>query len=412
ITIRQYYVSLRNSILIVQNLARAAQARALFKHMSEERAAITVQNLVRGNLARRNLEKMRNAVLVVQNLYRAKQSKKEFQYANQKKAAIVIQKRWRGFITRKEYQRKYKLVLVIQSGVRRHANHIEYIKLRSEAKSVGKMQEITKGLEAKLVSLSQALAAKESEFKKLQDRIHVLEQRSATDKLRHVIEAAKQKNKQKKDEEALEKLKQVHESEEKKWSGMVSARDEQIRKLKAETERLRLESSKEVDMLQRNNTYISEELHRRNSHLSEKKGPTPMLGVPIIAQFTASPAGSDDGNAVEDSNNLQSIVASLKKENEALKIQMGKAAVGKWRGSVIPTARKGTISRMNSITPTSNAYLPTPHSNRMVTSPSPSGLANSLVASPTGTPQGYGQPSRISDRIYGNSKVPETAQAT
>ncbi|KAJ1554246.1 Myosin type-2 heavy chain 1, partial [Nowakowskiella sp. JEL0078] len=412
ISIRQYYISLKNSILLVQSLARAAQARALFKQMSEERAAITIQNLVRGNLARKILKNTRNAVLLVQSLYRAKQSKKNIQSVHQKKAAIVIQKCWRGFITRKQYRRKYSMVLTIQSGVRRHASRSEYIKLRSEAKSVGKMQEITKGLEAKLVSLSQALAAKEIEVKKMQDRIQILEQRSSNDKLRHVIESAKLKSKMKKDEETLEKLKQEREVDIKKWTFIESTKDEQIRNLKAEIERLKVESSKEVEMLQRNNSYISEELQRRNSIMSEKKGSqSPMLGVPIITQFTASPAGTEDGNAVEDNSNLQSIVASLRKENENLRLQMSKAAVGKWRGAIIQTSKKGTVSRMNSVTPTSSAgssFLSTPFSNRMMTSSSPSGLANSLVASPTGAPQG--QMSRT-ERIYGNSRIPETDES-
>ncbi|KAJ3128893.1 Myosin type-2 heavy chain 1 [Nowakowskiella sp. JEL0407] len=412
---RHTYQALKISILSLQALIRAANARKLYKLKKETKAALIIQSRVRGILARKYKVQIAQAAVTVQKLFHAKLAKAKYVKLLRERATIRIQAAWRRYIAQKELRRRISLILFIQSRVRRHEDRQTYFRLRAESKSAGKLKEINNALDAKIISLSAAMAAKNQELKEMEERIKVLEARSATDKLRMVVEAAKYKNRHKKETEALEKLKLEKLQSDENWKLIVKQKDDEIRKLNGEISKIKAESEKQIDDVKQNFEYVesiqrknsamsnSSNIQRRPTYLSANNSLLPKSNVTLpvtgnwIVPMIASPAGSDNGMEDEPQNNVTEIIANLKKENEALKAQMEKAIAGKWRGSVIPNnMRRGTLNRMNSLAPSKiGSPFASPSSPIGLGAPQ---VSNTMVSSPTAS-----APGSPSQRIFGQT---------
>ncbi|KAI8622617.1 hypothetical protein BC830DRAFT_1076303 [Chytriomyces sp. MP71] len=108
---------------------------------------ITIQSAVRGYLARRNICIKYKTLL----------------------AAIKIQHVWRGFRVHKSFAQQWGQIIFLQSCAKTQAKKVLKT-LRLQAKDVKKVKEKTVGLEAKVVSLSQALHKKTSEAKEIAEK--------------------------------------------------------------------------------------------------------------------------------------------------------------------------------------------------------------------------------------------------
>ncbi|KAI9334548.1 P-loop containing nucleoside triphosphate hydrolase protein [Obelidium mucronatum] len=152
----------RHLVVFVQKNVRRGIDRRKFLAVKE--AVVGLQSLVRGYLARQELNKLR------QDSCGAKL--KSEQNLKQCVAAVRIQSAWRGWLGRRAAQRNYELIVLLQSVARRRIAVSELKSLKKENVVARKQaQEKTTGLEAKIIALSQTLQAKVSEYNKLQSRV-------------------------------------------------------------------------------------------------------------------------------------------------------------------------------------------------------------------------------------------------
>ncbi|KAI9334542.1 P-loop containing nucleoside triphosphate hydrolase protein, partial [Obelidium mucronatum] len=151
-------------ILLTKNARRFIQRN---RYLRLKEATVAAQIAIRGYLARKLLEELKATAAAIKEA-----KEKEMERMN---AAVTIQTAWRGYIARKEYQRQVDCIITLQNAIRVIAARKLLQTLRKEAKSVEAVKEKAFSLEAKVVSLSQALRAKAQESKESQERCSVLE---------------------------------------------------------------------------------------------------------------------------------------------------------------------------------------------------------------------------------------------
>ena len=95
----------------MRRLCKLKQEKALYD------AAVKIQSVVRGYLARQRFLATRNAALMVQRKWRSIQTGREVRrgYTNMKSAALTIQKNWRMHSCLKEYHLAKQRVILLQS---------------------------------------------------------------------------------------------------------------------------------------------------------------------------------------------------------------------------------------------------------------------------------------------------------
>ncbi|KAJ3012294.1 UNVERIFIED_CONTAM: Myosin type-2 heavy chain 1 [Siphonaria sp. JEL0065] len=151
-------------ILLAKNSRRFIQRN---KFLRLKDATVASQSAIRGYLARKKLEELKAEAAAIKEARNTA--------IRNEHAAIAIQTCWRGYQARKEYVKKHALIVTLQSTIRCIAARKLLKTLRLEAKSVEAVKEKAFSLEAKVVSLSQALTLKSLEAKEYQERCAALE---------------------------------------------------------------------------------------------------------------------------------------------------------------------------------------------------------------------------------------------
>ncbi|KAI9352487.1 P-loop containing nucleoside triphosphate hydrolase protein [Zopfochytrium polystomum] len=172
---RNRYLRMRAAAIKIQAVVRGYLARLHYQRIREERAAIIIQRHVRGWLCRVAYKKMRRAAIKIQRSYRAHRANASKRHVARTLAAIKIQSVWRGYVARKAYKRELHLIVYMQSCIRRRFARRQLAALRVEARSVGKLKELNYSLETKVVGLSQQLQARVEETRTLSERCATLE---------------------------------------------------------------------------------------------------------------------------------------------------------------------------------------------------------------------------------------------
>uniref|UniRef100_A0A0N5B614 Myosin motor domain-containing protein n=1 Tax=Strongyloides papillosus TaxID=174720 RepID=A0A0N5B614_STREA len=147
----------KGALLLIQGSLKAFLAYRRIKYLQMYRAAIEIQSKWRGYYHRQNYKKVCKSVLVIQTYYRRNVAKKEYMRQRYEQAALTIQRYARGWLVRKEQIERTRKIIKVQCLVRRWLARRKLRELKIEAKSVGHLQKLNKGLENKIISLQQKL---------------------------------------------------------------------------------------------------------------------------------------------------------------------------------------------------------------------------------------------------------------
>ncbi|KAJ3109862.1 Myosin type-2 heavy chain 1 [Phlyctochytrium planicorne] len=173
---RNRYLRMRQAAIKIQAVTRGYLARRKYHFLRETAAAIKIQKVWRGYHARKMYQKKRVAATKIQAVWRGYRARKYFKNIVQERAAVKIQAQWRGYLARRSYKLTLKKLVYIQSCIRRKYARRQLLKLREEARSVGKLQELNYTLESKVITVSQQLHERNEEVRTLQERVNNLEE--------------------------------------------------------------------------------------------------------------------------------------------------------------------------------------------------------------------------------------------
>jgi hypothetical protein len=247
------------------------------------------------------------------------------------KAAITIQSIWRGVLARRQYRLTLQKIIYIQSCIRRKYARRQLAALKAEARSMGKLQELKNGLETKIVNLSQALQSKSEETRQLIDRLSSLEANIAAWKERCAKSEAHGKNVA----ADLEKTLDLNNTLQKEVSALTEAKDAAIK------ERDRAIKAKEDILAAAANGLPLVEVKRVGSVHLAGRSPSPLTrgrsGHPTdddavdSRKFTRSPSNlsrastvnQGSGSAAADDNALE----ALRNENATLRRMLAQAGI-------------------------------------------------------------------------------------
>ncbi|XP_070581728.1 abnormal spindle-like microcephaly-associated protein homolog [Ptychodera flava] len=150
---RHAFLKLKGTTILAQSLYRGHVAR---QHVKKVRAALKIQSVYRGYIARgkylklkksaiviqshvrrcravQRYRKVQNAAFVIQAHYRALilRNQAACRYQMMKKSAVTLQSAWRGFRDRTKYQSLRKAVVKMQANVRANQGHKQFKLLKS-----------------------------------------------------------------------------------------------------------------------------------------------------------------------------------------------------------------------------------------------------------------------------------------
>ncbi|KAK0626681.1 putative myosin MYO2 [Immersiella caudata] len=165
---RKKYLQARNSIIQVQALARAYQARKQARELRTLKAAITIQRVWRGQKQRKEFLRIRKDVIMAQAVMKGFLRRKEIMETRVGNAARIIQRNWRSRQQLRAWRDYRRKVVIIQSLWRGRAARKEYKVVRAEARD---LKQISYKLENKVVELTQSLGTMKSQNKELKTQV-------------------------------------------------------------------------------------------------------------------------------------------------------------------------------------------------------------------------------------------------
>ncbi|XP_072367579.1 abnormal spindle-like microcephaly-associated protein isoform X2 [Scyliorhinus torazame] len=117
---RLKYLKIRTAAIILQAVVRGLVAREKLK--MQHKAAVTIQTAFRRFRAQHQFEMLKDTALTVQHRFKAKlMGRKERQiYLKMRESAMTLQAAYKGMMARKEYSRKLQACIMIQSYFRMH----------------------------------------------------------------------------------------------------------------------------------------------------------------------------------------------------------------------------------------------------------------------------------------------------
>ncbi|CAD1781872.1 similar to Saccharomyces cerevisiae YAL029C MYO4 One of two type V myosin motors (along with MYO2) involved in actin- based transport of cargos [Maudiozyma barnettii] len=171
---RKNYLATMKSLKLLQTAIKASVVRQKVDHEFKTNAALLVQTAIRGSRIRHEFNNILRTIIVMQTKIKKQLRQKQMLVEHQHDAAVTIQSRIRSFVPRKIYQKNKKCTITIQSMIRRRNAMAQLQTLKSEAKSVKNLQEVSYKLENKVIELTENLAAKIKENKEMKSQIEKL----------------------------------------------------------------------------------------------------------------------------------------------------------------------------------------------------------------------------------------------
>ncbi|KAL5257243.1 hypothetical protein ACHWQZ_G012247 [Mnemiopsis leidyi] len=147
------YRTVRAAAISVQCVVRGALARRRVQRMREHRASVAIQKHVRGWVQRVKYQRLLVSALFVQSRYRACVAYKEFLRVKYEYNARIIQKHVRGWLARCAYKKHVIKIIKIQSCVRRHLAKKKLKALKVEARSIGHFKKLNVKLEKRIFEM-------------------------------------------------------------------------------------------------------------------------------------------------------------------------------------------------------------------------------------------------------------------
>lgn len=182
---RNRYQRIRESVIKAQALFRGHIARKEARRLREDRAASTIQKRWRGYSQRQKFLSTREAIVDLQRVVRGYIVRQNILRNQYDWAATTIQRHWRGHVARTQYRKDRKDIITVQGLVRRRRAINELKQLRVEARSVNHYKEVQYKLENKVVELTQSLATRREENKKLKSTIDTMQQQISSWQQKH-----------------------------------------------------------------------------------------------------------------------------------------------------------------------------------------------------------------------------------
>ncbi|XP_017341765.1 unconventional myosin-Va [Ictalurus punctatus] len=221
---RKKYLRLRSAAVTVQRYTRGHQARALCKSLRRTKAAVIIQKYQRRYAALRLYKRKRAAAVLLQRLLRGHGARLRYRQLLYEQKVVVVQRWVRGWLARLHYRRSVQAVVYLQCCVRRTLARRELKRLKVQARSVEHYKKLNVGMENKIMQLQRKLDEQHKENKELSERLCAVERWSMAemDKLRTQLET-------------LHKV----EEESRRFSGQVSALEQELGLTRHELERNR-----------------------------------------------------------------------------------------------------------------------------------------------------------------------------
>ncbi|KAK9238890.1 P-loop containing nucleoside triphosphate hydrolase protein [Lipomyces kononenkoae] len=182
---RNKYLEVRRSVIASQAAIRGYLARRMVEKIRLSVAATKIQTAWRAYSARKSFLDTRRAIINAQSVLRGYLVRKSLLKGQQLRAAVTIQTTFRGYIARKSYKDYVRKVVIVQSLHRRRQARKELAALKAEARSINHFKEVSYRLENKVVELTQTLATRTQENKKLLLQIDQMEQQLSSWQQKH-----------------------------------------------------------------------------------------------------------------------------------------------------------------------------------------------------------------------------------
>ncbi|XP_028966308.1 unconventional myosin-Va [Galendromus occidentalis] len=233
---RRRYLRKINALRGIQRYGRGLLARRKARHLRETAAAIKIQKAVRGFVARRKYQKMRQLSLRLQCFARGYLARQRYLALRQNKAAVVIQKFARGFLERRRYARTMRKIILCQSAVRRFLAKKLRKRMKEEEKKAEHWKTQYKGLENKIISQKQEMIDLTRARNEAQNKVMVIEtqMKEKVRTLEELLRVANDRNK-----EYEERINALNEALEGSRKGEMDANDK-IQAMESEIQSLKL----------------------------------------------------------------------------------------------------------------------------------------------------------------------------
>ncbi|CAI4064820.1 hypothetical protein N7582_002800 [Saccharomyces uvarum] len=192
---RNQYLKISQAIKIWQSNTRGFIIRHRVYHEMKVHSATLIQATYRGYAIRKNVFNVLITIINLQTRIREELKRKQLKREHEYNAAVTIQSKVRTFEPRSTFLNTKRDTVVVQSLIRRRAAQGRLRQLKSDAKSVHHLKEVSYKLENKVIELTQNLASKVKENKEMTERIKELQvQVEESAKLQETLENMKKEH--------------------------------------------------------------------------------------------------------------------------------------------------------------------------------------------------------------------------
>ena len=259
---RKKYLEARNSILLVQALARGFKARELAERVRRDRAATVIQKTWKGQKERKRYTEIRENVILFQAITKGYLCRRNITDTRIGNATRTIQRSWRTRRQLRSWRLYRKKIVLIQSLWRGKKARRGYKTLREEARD---LKQISYKLENKVVELTQSLGTMKRENKSLSAQVENYENQLRSWKTRHNALENRSKDLQAEANQAGITAARLHALEE-DMRKLQQTHDESL----ANTKRLQEEGKSLRESLQTTNTELGKAKQHDFEQESEK----------------------------------------------------------------------------------------------------------------------------------------------
>ncbi|KAG0535472.1 hypothetical protein BDA96_04G369100 [Sorghum bicolor] len=148
------FIALRRAALQIQTVCRGELARRVYHNLRREAASLKIQTLYRMYTARKAYNELSASAVTIQSGLRGMCARKELHFRRQTRAAIIIQSRCRQFLARLHYSRTKKAAITTQCAWRGKVARKELRKLKLAARETGALQAAKNKLEKQVEELT------------------------------------------------------------------------------------------------------------------------------------------------------------------------------------------------------------------------------------------------------------------
>ncbi|CDO95324.1 unnamed protein product [Kluyveromyces dobzhanskii CBS 2104] len=171
---RKKYLNTVDAIINLQAHVIGTVVRLRIENDFKTNAALLIQSELRGVTVRNATSFIISTITKIQSMARKQIIRTELLARRRNDAAVSIQKNVRSFQPRRRFVNERKGSVTIQSFIRKLYAQRKLKVLKSEAKSVNHLQEVSYKLENKVIELTESLASKVRENKELVARLENL----------------------------------------------------------------------------------------------------------------------------------------------------------------------------------------------------------------------------------------------